>query len=251
MDNRYSRQIAFSKIGTQGQERILQARIAIVGMGALGSASANNLARAGIGLLRLIDSDTVEITNLQRQLLYTEADAKSDVPKVDAARLYLQKINSEIEIDSVKEKLTPSNAEDLLSNIDIVIDGTDNIDARYLINETCNKLGIPWVYGAALGSTGAVFACIPGSVCFRCLFPEDNSTGESCITNGVLHSLTTIVSSLQVTEAMKILMGVPTSGFLTFDIWNNYFECIKIEQNPDCPVCVRNEYSVLNNFRGV
>ena len=236
-DDRYSRQIAFREIGEDGQKLISSARIAVVGIGALGSASANNLARAGAGCLRLIDGDTAEITNLQRQLLYTEADAAASVPKAVAAAEHLRAVNSGIEIEPRVERLSVENCSELLSGVDLVIDGTDNITARYIMNAHCRRLGIPWVYGAALGSTGAVFPVIPDGACFRCLFPEDNSTGESCVTNGVLASLTMIVSSLQVTQAMKILLGKPSSGLITFDIWNNTCECIDIERDSDCPDC--------------
>ena len=237
MENRYSRQIAFRGIGEDGQKRIDNARIAIVGMGALGSASANNLARAGVGYLRLIDSDTADITNLQRQMLYTEADVEAAIPKAIAAARHLREINAKIQLEPQVKRLNSDNCIELLSGVDLVLDGTDNIAARYLINKTCLGLGVPWVYGAALGSAGAVFPVVPNGACFRCLFPEDNSTGESCVTHGVLGSLTMIVSSLQATEAMKILLGNPGGGLITFDIWNNICECIEIERNTECVDC--------------
>ena len=237
MDNRYARQIAFREICTDGQRIISNARVAIVGMGALGSASANNLARAGVGFLRLIDSDTADITNLQRQLLYTESDVESGVPKAIAAAKHMRDINSTIEIETRVTRLDTDNCAEFLRGIDLVLDGTDNIETRFLINKTCIGLGIPWVYGAALGSTGAVMPIVPGGACFRCLFPEDIGTGETCATHGVLGSLPMIVSSLQVTQAMKILLYRPGSGLITFDIWNNVCESIKIGRNPECADC--------------
>ena len=237
MENRYARQIAFREIGTDGQNKLQKAHVAIIGLGALGSASANNLVRAGVGYLRLIDSDTADITNLQRQMLYTEVDVADATPKAIAAAQHLREINSTITIEPHTVRLNAENCAELLSGVDLVIDGTDNIETRYLINKTCLDLGITWVYGAALGSTGAVMPIVPNGACFRCLFPEGIGTGESCVTRGVLGSLTMIVSSLQVTAAMKILLGKPSSELITFDIWNSAFERIEIERNPDCPDC--------------
>ena len=237
MENRYARQIAFREIGEVGQKKLQNVRIAIVGLGALGSASANNLARAGVGFLRLIDSDTADITNLQRQLLYTEADVAAQTPKAIAAARHLSEINSEVELEPRVTRLDTGNCTELLRGIDLVLDGTDNIETRFLINKACIDLGIPWVYGAALGSTGAVMPVVPDGACFRCLFPEDIGTGESCATHGVLGSLTMIVSSLQVTAAMKILLGRPGSGLIMFDIWSNKIEQIEIERNPGCADC--------------
>ena len=235
MDNRYSRQIAFQGIGTDGQRRIQNAHICIVGLGALGTAAADRLCRAGVGTLRLIDNDSVELSNLQRQTIYSEADI--GVAKLDAAARRLFEINAGVEIESFKCRLKTSNAYQLLGKCDTVLDCTDNIAARHVINDTCHALGIPWIHGAAAGSSGVVFSVVPDGACFRCLYPHDNVNGETADTLGMLGTLTGIIGTLQANEAMKLIVGAKPSDLLMLDIWNNTCETIKIEHNPDCPVC--------------
>ena len=234
MDERFSRQIAFYGIGSDGQRRLSAARVAIVGLGALGTVAADRLCRAGIGYLRLIDSDKVELSNLQRQLLYTEADLGK--LKVIASSARLREINSEITIESLQIRL--ENADDsALKGVDIVLDCTDNAAVRYLINDGCRKSGIPWIHGAAAGSGGVVLAVVEGGACFRCLYPDADDGGETAATLGMLNPLTAVVGALQANEAMKVLTGTPTSGLMMFDIWNGVFEYIAAGRNPDCPVC--------------
>jgi len=232
VDERFSRQIAFSGIGNDGQRRLSVARAAILGLGALGTVAADRLCRAGAGYLRLIDSDKVELSNLQRQLLYTEADIGK--PKVIASAERLHEINSEITIEPLQTRLE-SSGDPALAGVDIVLDCTDNAAARYLINDGCRKSGIPWIHGAAAGSSGVVFAVVEGGACFRCLYPDADTAGETAATSGMLNPLTAIVGALQVCEAMKVLLGTPTSGLMMFDIWNGAFEYINVERNPDCP----------------
>ncbi|MDR0916977.1 MAG: ThiF family adenylyltransferase [Oscillospiraceae bacterium] len=245
--SRYARQSVFNKIGADGQRKLAQSRVAIVGMGALGTVAASELARAGVGFLRLIDRDYVELTNLQRQMLFDEADAADGTPKAIAAAEHLRKINSAIILEPVVSDFNARNAETLTRDVDVVIDGTDNAAARYLINDVCRKLAKPWVYGGALGSVGAVMTFLPDGACFRCLFPDAQSGGESCATVGVLNMLTGVVASLQAADTLKILLNSPSLDrrYRTFDLWNNVFDAIEVAQNPDCPCC-NGDYTHLN-----
>ncbi|MDR0905705.1 MAG: ThiF family adenylyltransferase [Oscillospiraceae bacterium] len=246
--SRYARQSVFGKIGIEGQATLASSRVAIVGVGALGTVGAELLARSGVGFLRLIDRDYVELTNLQRQTLFDEADARENSPKAIAAAEKLRKINSEIVIEPVVADFNSSNAERLIRDVDIVLDGSDNAAARYLINDACRKLGKPWVYGGAIGSVGAVMPFLPDGACFRCLFPNVRNSGESCATVGVLNSLTAIVASMQVTDALKILLKSDSldSCYRTFDLWNNEFDAVEVLQDDDCACCAHGEYEYLN-----
>jgi len=234
MNERFSRQIAFRGIGVDGQRRLSVARAAIVGLGALGTVAADRLCRAGVSCLRLIDSDKVEQSNLQRQLLYTEADVGE--LKVIASAAHLREINSEITIEPQQTRLE-SAGDRVLTGVDIVLDCTDNAAARYLINEGCRKSGIPWIHGAAAGSSGVVLAVVEGGACFRCLYPDADAAGETASTLGMLNPLTAVVGALQAGEAMKVLIGTPPSGLMMFDIWNGVFEYINASRDPGCPVC--------------
>ncbi|MDR0839351.1 MAG: ThiF family adenylyltransferase [Oscillospiraceae bacterium] len=249
MDNsRYDRQSVFSKIGADGQLTLSRSRVVVIGVGALGTVIASELARAGVGFLRLIDRDYAELTNLQRQTLFDEADAAQGAPKALAAAEHLKKINSGIEIEPVVADFNVTNAEKLIRDVDLVLDGSDNAAARYLINDACRKLGKPWVYGGAIGSTGAVMSFLPDGACFRCLFPAAQNSGESCATVGVLNSLTAIAASMQVTDALKILLKSPALDrrYREFDIWNNSIDAIEVAQNPDCPCCAEGRFEFLN-----
>ena len=172
-DHRYSRQERFAGVGVEGQARIAKSRVAVVGCGALGSAQAELLARAGVGFLRLIDRDYVEISNLQRQLLYSESDAREALPKAVAAERRLREINSDIAVEAAVADLTPGNAADLLESVDLILDGTDNFETRYLINDWAVSHDTPWIYGAAVGSYGLKMAIVPGrTACLKCVYPE-------------------------------------------------------------------------------
>ncbi|MGH7248614.1 MAG: ThiF family adenylyltransferase, partial [Pseudomonadota bacterium] len=185
---RYSRQALFGPLGEAGQERILAARVAIAGCGALGAFQADALARAGAGFLRIIDRDFVELSNLQRQSLYDEADAAEGLPKAIAARRRLRAVNSQVTVEAAVEDLAPSNVEDLLGDVELVLDGTDNFETRYLINDFCVSRGLPWIYGAAVGSYGLTMPVLPGrTACLKCVYPEPpEGVQPTCETAGVL-----------------------------------------------------------------
>lgn len=251
---RYSRQEAFFGIGREGQEKLLKSRVTIIGLGALGSASANLLARAGVGRLRIVDRDYVELSNLQRQVLYTEQDAAEAVPKAAAAVEHLLQINSGITVEPVIVDVNGGNIEGLIEDADLVIDATDNVEIRGLLNEACHALRKPWIYGGALASYGMTMNILPEDdmPCFRCLFDEQVPDGETCATAGVLGMLTSIVASIQCTEAVKILIGAGDvrRTLLAFDIWTNEFDEMEVTKNPDCPVCVRGEYEYYGKAGG-
>lgn len=256
ISERYSRQIRFRNIGQEGQEKLLASRVGVVGMGALGCVSANELARAGIGYLRIIDRDLVELSNLQRQVLYTEADAEKSNPKVYAAAGYLESVNSEISIDPVFGDLNSSNAGELLGGLDLIIDATDNFEARYLINEYCVENGVPWVYGGAVRSEGMTASFIPGGPCLSCFTGGDGEDGQgsgiTCSTAGVLNSMTAVIASIQVTEAIKILTGSEDvrRDMLFVELWDNEFINLPLEKNPVCPVCAKHQYRYLGKASG-
>lgn len=256
LPERYSRQIRYKNIGPDGQDKLLSSRVAVVGMGALGCVSANELARAGVGYIRMIDRDLVEVSNLQRQVLYTEQDAAESVPKVFAAAEHLGAANSEITLDPVFSDLNSSNADDILGGVDLIIDATDNLETRYLINEYSVEHSIPWVYGGAVESEGMTASFVPGGPCLVCFSGSPNAEGQSsgrtCSTVGVLNSLTAIVASLQVTEGLKILTGSEDvrRDMLYMEIWSNDFVNFSLEKNPDCPVCAHHHYSYLGRSAG-
>lgn len=251
---RYSRQEAFFGIGEEGQKKLLNSRVTIIGLGALGSASANLLARAGVGFLRLVDRDFVELSNLQRQMLYREQDAEEQTPKAIAAARLLAEINSEIEIEPVIVDVNGGNIRVLIEDADLVIDATDNVEARKLLCEACHALHKPWIYGGALASYGMTMNILPeeDAPCFHCLFDGQIPDGETCATAGVLGMLTSIVASIQCTEAVKILTGSSDirRTMLAFDIWNNEFDELEVEKNPDCPVCVHEDYEYYGKTSG-
>jgi len=247
---RYSRQIAFEKIGVAGQERLLAARAVIIGVGALGTVIANNLCRAGVGRLRLVDRDCVELSNLQRQALFNEGDAAAQIPKAQAARSHLAKINSQTRIEQAIAHVDSSNVEDFVKDADVVLDGADNMELRFLVNEACHKLKIPWVYGGVLGAAGNCMAILPGEgPCFRCLVPAPPPAGSypTCATAGVLNMACGIIASLESAEALKIITGSAEvgRGLFALDVWNNAAERVSIPRNPDCAVCGRGEYEAL------
>lgn len=254
--DRYSRQIRYKHLKKSGQEKLLASHVAIVGMGALGTVSANELVRAGIGHLRLIDRDLVEVSNLQRQVIFTEKDANESVPKVSAAAEHLAQANSEIMIEPVFSDLNASNIHQLFQDMDLIVDATDNMETRYLINEYCVEHQIPWVYGGAVESEGMTANFIPGGPCLTCMTGSTHSAGaaagRTCSSVGVLNSLTAIVASIQVTEAIKILTGSEAvrKSLLFFEIWDNDFESITIEREPDCPICSGHKYEYLGHASG-
>lgn len=251
MENRYSRQIAFPPIGAEGQKKLTESRVAIIGLGALGSASADELARAGIGFLRIVDRDFVEYSNLQRQVLYTEADAAEDVPKAIAAAEKLASFNSEITIEPVIADVNSGNIDSFIKDVDLVVDATDNMEIRRLINEACHHLKKPWIFGGVAGSYGMTMNFLGGDndPCLSCVFEDDSlgiASGETCATAGILNMLTNTVASIQCVEAVKILIGADTvrRSLLYIDMWFNEVDTAEVAKSPDCPVCVHEKYSV-------
>lgn len=255
LEGRYSRQERFAPIGPQGQDRISNARVAIVGCGALGSAQAELLARAGAGYLRIIDRDYVEASNLQRQFLFDEADAADASPKAVAASRRLSIVNSTIQVDAAVADLTPSNVDDLLGDVDLILDGTDNFETRYLINDFAVSHDLPWIYGAAVGSYGIKMAVIPGqTACFRCVYPEPpEGVQPTCETAGVLGPVTATVASLQVADALKILSGHTediTGSIITLDLWRDHVRQVKPPaRDPACPCCTGRQFVHLEGRR--
>jgi len=239
---RYSRQILFSGIGTDGQKRLLNSRVLIVGCGALGSSHAELLARAGVGFLRIVDRDFVEASNLQRQTMFTESDAEDRLPKAVAAANHIKRINSNVVVESIVADVNNSNVERLIETCDLVVDGTDNFSTRYLINDACVKHRVNWIYGAAVGSYGVTMTIRPHqTACLRCVFEELPAAGSAptCDTAGVLMSIVSIVSSLQVTEAIKLLTGNVSDlhgSLMQVDVWNNNWR--KIDPGPPRPECL-------------
>ncbi|MBT2653825.1 ThiF family adenylyltransferase [Bacillus sp. ISL-18] len=248
---RYSRQILFPSIGEEGQRNMLRSRVAIVGAGALGTVIANHLVRSGVGYIRLIDRDLVEWSNLQRQILYTEEDARKQLPKAIAAQEKLKDINSTVMVDAVIADLNLDNAEELLTGMNVIVDGTDNFMTRFLINDVAVKYRIPWVHGAAVSSRGMFAVIKPGvTPCYRCLFPNvPSGNGETCDTVGVLSPLTDIIGSFQAMETMKLLVGAETTPNLEqIDIWDLSSMQMDISQgrNPNCPTCGQGHFDFLD-----
>ncbi|MEC0231121.1 ThiF family adenylyltransferase [Paenibacillus alba] len=253
VDARYSRQILFSPIGAEGQRKLGESRVAIVGMGALGTVLANHMVRAGIGYVRLIDRDFVDTSNLQRQMLYDEEDANTTTPKAIAAARRLQLVNSLVTIEPHVTDLNSTNAEDLLSDVDLILDGTDNFSVRFLINDVSMKLGIPWIYGGAVASRGVSLTIIPGQTpCLRCLFTQAPAAGtaETCDTAGVIGGIIHVVASFQSTEALKLLIGAKEQLNLKmqqWDLWFNQHSAIRVDGalKSDCPACAKKQYEYL------
>jgi len=249
---RYSRQILFRGIGEHGQEALLRSHAAIVGCGALGSFHAAALARAGVGRITVIDRDFVEPSNLHRQWLFDEEDAAEALPKAAAAERHIARINSSVRVRGAVADLTPSNVDDLLDEAGVILDGTDNFETRYLINDFAVSRGIPWIYGAAVGSYGLTMPAIPGrTACLRCVYPEPpGGVQPTCETAGVLNTIVSLIASVQVSDALKILSGragAVRARITTADVW----ESAGIRQidapprDPDCPCCARREFRYL------
>jgi molybdopterin/thiamine biosynthesis adenylyltransferase len=252
VSERYSRQELFTNIGKSGQQKLLAARVLIVGCGALGSAQAESLARAGVGSLRIVDRDFVETSNLQRQTMFTEHDAEQRLPKAVAAAIHLGQINSEIAVEPIVTDLTHSNIEQLLTDCDLVIDGTDNFTTRFLINDACVKHKIDWIYGAAVGSYGLTMTVRPQqTACLRCVFEEipDAGSGPTCDTAGVIMPIINMVTAVQVTEAIKLLTGQIESlhnSLMQFDVWENQFRTVSITRAENCKTCVAGIFETLD-----
>ncbi|HUI55428.1 MAG TPA: ThiF family adenylyltransferase [Bryobacteraceae bacterium] len=252
---RYSRQILFPGIGERGQEALLRSHVVVVGCGALGSFHAAALARAGVGNLTILDRDYVEPSNLQRQWLFEESDAAGALPKAVAAERRIASINSSIRARGVIADLTASNVAELLGDADVILDGTDNFETRYLINDFAVYRGIPWIYGAAVGSYGLAMTVIPGQTpCLRCVYPDPPAgTQPTCETSGVLNTVVSAVASIQVSDALKILSGngeQVEARITIIDVWSGGIRQIASPpRDADCPTCGRREFPYLDESR--
>ncbi len=254
-EDRYSRQVLFPGIGPQGQQRLAQGRIAIVGCGATGACVSGLLARAGVGHLTIIDRDYVEPSNLQRQSLFDEADAAESLPKAVAAARKIAAFNSEVQTTSVVADLMPENIEQLLANSDLILDATDNFETRYLINDFAVKHGRPWIYAAAVASYAVTMNVIPGeTACLTCVFPAPpEGTTETCDTAGILNSAVNLIGSIEATEAIKFLVGAKDKlrrTLLSFDVWSNeQAEISAARPRPGCQTCEKREFVHLAGER--
>lgn len=253
---RHVRQVRFAELGEAGQSRIARAHVAVVGLGALGSVAAEALARAGVGKLTLIDRDFVEETNLPRQVLYTEEDAREGTPKAIAAERALRAIDSELELRAEVADLAPSSIDRILAGAQAVVDGTDNFSTRYLLNDWSLERGVPWVYGAAVGGSGLAMAVLPGDgPCLRCIFPEPTppELTPTCETSGILGTVSGIVALCEATEALKIVSGrvdAVVRGLQQVEAWRGGTRIFAAERDPECPACARGERPYLRGERG-
>jgi molybdopterin-synthase adenylyltransferase len=251
--DRYSRQILFRGIGAGGQQRLAVARVAVVGCGATGSALAGLLARAGVGTLRIIDRDYVEPSNLQRQSLFDENDAAESLPKAIAAVRQIAAFNSQIVVEPKVDDLVPGNIKALLEGMDLILDGTDNFETRYLINDYAVDRSVPWIYSAAVGSYAVTLHVLPGqTACLACIFPDSpRGMVETCETSGILNSAVNLVASIAATEALKFLVGGGSAPqlrhtLLSFDVWSNeHAEISAAKPRPVCRACGQRDFNHL------
>ncbi len=250
---RYVRQTLYPGIGVEGQRKLLAARVLVVGCGALGTGLANTLARAGVGHLTIIDRDFIELNNLQRQTLFDEEDLKRNLPKAVAAANKLRQINSEITVEALVEDFNYDNVERLVRQADVVVDGTDNFETRYLLNDVCVKLGKPWVYSGVIAAYGVTSTIIPGETpCLRCLFPDPPPPGTTptCDTAGIVGSIVGVISSMAAGEAIKLITGTGklNRGLFSIDLWQNSFDRLPIESPlPGCPCCQEHNFEFLDS----
>jgi len=252
--DKYSRQTLFAPIGPEGQRKLRRSSAVIVGCGALGSASTNALVRAGIGRLRVIDRDYVEESNLQRQLLFDESDAAENLPKATAAERHLRRLNSDVEVEGVVSDVDAGSVEAQVRGFDLILDGTDNFETRYLLNDAAIKLGIPWIYGAVVGSYAASLTVIPGRTpCLACVFPKPpQGLQETCDTAGVISPAVAWGAAVQATESLKILTGQLDQlhgRLLAYDIWTNSSRELTPAIDPECRACQKRDLEYLDGGR--
>jgi adenylyltransferase/sulfurtransferase len=257
--DRYARQVRYRPLGEEGQRRLARSRALVCGCGALGSMLANTLVRAGVAAVRIVDRDFVELGNLHRQVLFDEQDAAAGLPKAVAAAEKLRTINSSVVVEPVVADLTPANIEELCRDVDVLLDGTDNFETRFLINDAAVSLGLPWVYGGCVGAEGQTMTILPGSTaCLRCLLPECPPPGSTptCDTVGVLGPIVGVIASLEAVEALKILSGnleAVSRSLTVVDLWQNRLARIdlgRLRESSDCPACKRREFSWLAGREG-
>jgi molybdopterin-synthase adenylyltransferase len=252
LQEKYSRQMLFAGIGEEGQQSLLDSSAVIVGCGAIGAAAAALLVRAGVGRIRILDRDFVELSNLHRQTLFDEEDARSALPKAVAAERKLRAMNSGVAVEGLVSDLNPHNAEELLSGFDLILDGTDNFETRFLINDLAVHSARPWIYAAAVASYGVTMTIRPGlTPCLACLL-ESSTNGhgleETCDTVGVLGPIVSLIASLEVAEALKLLAGREHAlhrRLISCDVWTGHFQSVRVAQNPVCRACALREFSYL------
>jgi molybdopterin/thiamine biosynthesis adenylyltransferase len=256
MNPRYARQSVLSWVGPAGQDRIEASRVAVVGTGALGCASAALLARAGVSRLVLVDRDFVELSNLQRQILFTEEDAEARLPKAVAASKRLRAVRADLDVEALDADLDAELARRLFSECDLVLDGTDNFETRYLLNDAAVEAGKTWIYAGAVGMSGAVAVVRPGDgPCLRCLFPAAPKPGSAptCETAGILGPVAAAAASIQAAEALKLLAGRPdllAPGYLSFDLLSGTFTRVSAGRDPGCPCCASRRFEFLQEEAG-
>jgi thiazole biosynthesis adenylyltransferase ThiF len=253
LNNRYSRQELFSPIGEEGQQKIREKHVLIIGAGALGSANAEMFVRAGVGKITIVDRDYVDWSNLQRQQLYAESDVKNNLPKAIAAKKRLEEINSDVTIEALVQDVTAEELEELVTNVDVMIDATDNFETRFIVNDIAQKYSIPWIYGACVGSYGLSYTILPSKTpCLSCLLQSIPLGGATCDTAGIISPAVSLVVSHQVTEALKLLVEDYESlrdGLVSFDMWKNEHSCMNVQKlrQHNCPSCGENAlYPYLN-----
>ncbi len=252
LQEKYSRQMLFAGIGPEGQQRLLASRAAVVGCGAIGAAAANLLVRAGVGYLRIIDRDFVELSNLQRQTLFDESDALNSLPKAVAAERKLLSINSGVAVQGLVADLNPRNAQELLGGVDLLLDGTDNFETRFLINDFAVQSGLPWIYAAGVSSYGLTMTVRPGlTPCLACLLETGNASQgleDTCDTIGVIGPIVNLIASLEVAEALKLLAGRTEAlhgRLLSCDVWSGHLQSIRVPRNPKCRACAKRDFTYL------
>jgi molybdopterin-synthase adenylyltransferase len=250
---KYSRQILFEPLGLEGQERLLASSAVLVGCGAIGAATANLLTRAGVGRLRIIDRDFVEPSNLQRQILFDESDASQTLPKAVAAERKLRSINSSVAVEGLVADINPNNVKELLAGHQLILDGTDNFETRFLINDYAVQAGLPWIYAAGVASYGLTMTIQPGTTaCLACLMEGEDAPApaaeETCDTIGVLGPVVNLIASLQAAEAIKLLSGRTQAlhhRLISCDVWTGHMQSLNIPRNPACRACARHDFSYL------
>lgn len=252
--NRYVRQTTLAEVGEMGQVRLMASSVLVLGCGALGSNLASLLARAGVGRVRIVDRDVIAIHNLPRQVLYEESDVDAMLPKAEAAGRRLRRINSAMEVEALVADVNARNIESLLDGINLVVDGTDNMPTRYLLNDACVKLGRPWIYGGVVGTSGMSMTIVPGAgPCLRCVFPTPAPAGSlpTCETRGILGTLPATIAAVQATEAIKLLCGGERSPhLLSIDLWRQTIQQVQVLRDEQCPTCATRRFEFLDGWVG-
>jgi molybdopterin/thiamine biosynthesis adenylyltransferase len=257
--SRYARQMRYPPLGESGQARLAESAVLVCGCGALGSVAANTLVRAGVGRVRIVDRDFVEINNLQRQMLFDEQDVADQLPKAVAAAAKLRKINSEVEIEAIVADVDSTNIERLCEGIDVIVDGTDNFETRFLVNDISVAKRIPWVYGGCIGAEGQTMTILPGETpCLRCLMDECPPPGTlpTCDTAGILGPIVNVIASIEASEAIKILSGrrdAVSRQLTVVELWDNGFRQMNVaglRDQVDCPTCKRGDFPWLSGREG-